>query len=285
MATPDEINEFDIMRQRIKERAAQRGKTAQTGVNQNFASRGLLQSGAQIKAQERAAQDVATQAREEDRDVLVAEAQVNRAQREAEAGRQFQTSERLGSQLFAGEQAGLGRAFQTSERLSGQTFSGQQARLGEQFQSSERLAGQVFTGQQNRLAETFTSGENILNRKQNADQFQSTLDEQIRTRQTNSAQFAEEMKLNRQNSRINAMSALKNSGFSDGQIEGILGVLGLGTGSGVGGDFFSGTGPGVSGIGTVGNVGAVQPAAGNFSNFGMPGGGFFQIPGLGTPGA
>ena len=205
MATPDEINEFDIMRQRIKERAAQRGKTAQTGVNQNFASRGLLQSGAQIKAQERAAQGVATQAREEDRDVLVAEAQVNRAQREAAAGRQFQTSERLGSQQFAGEQA----------------------RLGEQFQSSERLAGQVFTGQQNRLAETFTSGENILNRQQNATQFSQNLSEQQALRTQNASQFAEDLRINKQTQAINTITALRTAEFSDDQIKTILSSLGI----------------------------------------------------------
>ena len=198
-----EINEFDIMRQRIKERAQQRGQQAQTGVNQNFASRGLLQSGAQIKAQERAAQDVATQAREEDRDVLVAEAQVNRAQREAEAGRQFQTSERLGSQQFAGEQTELQRQ-----------FAAKQARLAETFTSGENI-----------LNRDFTRGENLLNRNQLDDHFTKTLTEQIAKRTQDAEQFVIEMDENKKTNIINTINALRTNGFNDVEINTILNSL------------------------------------------------------------
>jgi len=209
-----EINEFDIMRQRIKERAQQRGQQAQTGVNQNFASRGLLQSGAQIKAQERAAQDVATQAREEDRDVLVAEAQVNRAQREAEAGRQFQTSERLGTQQFAGEQAVLQRE-----------FAAKQARLAETFTSGENILNRDFTSGENILNRDFTRGENLLNRNQLDDHFTKTLTEQIAKRTQDAEQFVIEMDENKKTNIINTINALRTNGFNDVEINTILNSL------------------------------------------------------------
>jgi hypothetical protein len=150
-----EVSEFDVMRQRIRERELQRGKQASEQVKGQFASRGLLASGGQIKAQQQAQRDVARQAGEERRDVLIAEAQTRRAQREAEAQRAFQRGERLGSQEFTASQAGEQRKFLTGERIGSQEFTAGQAGAQREFLTSERLGAQAFTTEERNALQSF----------------------------------------------------------------------------------------------------------------------------------
>lgn len=249
MATANEISEFDIMRQRIKERELQRGKEASQQVKGQFASRGMLASGAQIKAQERASQDVARQAREERRDVLVAEAQVNRAQREAEAQREFQRGERLGQQQFAAGQAAEQRGFLSQERIAQESFARAQAEAQRSFTTSERQALQAFQAKQEQGRQDFTVQERDaaqkfasleaqaqrgfqaeqaqLGRTQQQEQFQATLNQQIAAMNQNAEQFQAEMEINRQATAVNALSALRNAGFAQNQIEAIFRTLGI----------------------------------------------------------
>jgi hypothetical protein len=256
----EEMSDFDIMRQRIRERELRRGKEASQAVKGQFASRGQLQSGAQIKAQERAQQAVANQAREERRDVLLAEADVRRREREAAAQRQFARGERLGQQQFAGQQAELQRQFAgrqaqaqrqflTGERMSAQDFARAEALLGRQFTAEERRAAESFqekfaqgredfTAEERQAAQTFASAEaeaqrqfaaeeSQLGRVQAQDFFQKTLDEQIAAREQNATQFDQEMDLNRKNSYINTINALKGSGFTNFEVGNILVELGV----------------------------------------------------------
>lgn len=167
-----EVNEFDIMRQRITERQREAEKTGKKAVQQNFASRGLLQSGAQVKAQQQERQAAAVQAQEERRDVLVAEAGVRRQEREAERQRQFvgqqateqrqfQTSERLGTQQFAGQQAGEQRRFVADQATLDRNLQTEQARLGRELTQSESLAQRKFLEQEALLGRELTISERI----------------------------------------------------------------------------------------------------------------------------
>lgn len=253
MATP-QINEFDIMRQRIRERELQRGKETAEAVKGQFASRGTLQSGAQIKAQERGREQVARQAQDERRDILIAEAQTRRAEREAALQRQFQTQERIGAQEFASSerlgqesflraQAEAQRIFTTSEREALQSFQDKQRLGAQEFTSAERAAAEKFQGiqaeAQRQLQSDIALGKirlpdggfaKTLQGQQldiQSQQFNDTLAEQIAQREQNAAQFEQEMAFNRTNSTINAITALKNSGFNDLQIKQIFDELGI----------------------------------------------------------
>ncbi len=318
MAIPQqEVSEFDIMRQRIREREQKRGKEATEQVKGQFASRGMLASGAQIKGQERAQQAVAEQAREERRDVLVAEADVRRREREAQAqrafageqarlGRQFQRGERIGGQEFAARQADaqrrfaamesrLGREFTSAERQAAQRFASAEAALGRDFTRSEREALQTFqakmeqgrqdfTAAERQAAQTFASAEAAaqrtfageqaqLSRTEQARQFDVTMSEQEAMRIQNANQFNQEMTLNRQNSRINALNALKNAGWSDSQISGILGDLGVQGLGGFGGGGFQFGQPGTA-LPTNFSIGSPSAAQleGSIGGIGSPGG-------------
>ena len=145
-----EVNEFDIMRQRIRERQLEREKAGQQQVKTQFATRGTLGSGAEVRAQERERARVAQQAQEERRDVLIAEAGVRRQEREAQRQREFARQERLGQQEFQAGQAQAQRRFLTGERVGTQ-----------QFQRGERLETQQFTKSQAEALQAFSRGERI----------------------------------------------------------------------------------------------------------------------------
>lgn len=117
--------------------------------------------------------------------------------REAQAGRDFQRSERLGSQQFASGESALQRRFQTSERLGSQDFA-----------RGERLGSQDFTHSERLGAQDFQQG-----------QFDRTFDEQVRQ---SDRDFAE----NRNTNAINSILSLYNSGVGKDQIGALLKSLG-----------------------------------------------------------
>lgn len=249
MATPKEISEFDIMRQRIRERELSRGKETSEKVKGQFANRGMLRSGAQIKAQERGRDQVANQAREERRDVLIAEAGIRRAERQAEAQREFQRSERIGQQEFVSGEAAEQRGFLTSERIGQETFARAEAEANRTFTTSEREALQSFQDKQRIGNQNFTTKERIaaekfarieaeiqrgfqsdqaaLGREQQDRQFMETLAHQQELLKVNKEQYYSDMAFNKKSQTIDALNALKNTGFSDTQITQLLNDLGL----------------------------------------------------------
>ena len=120
VAPNEPIDEFEIMRRRLKARGAAGQEGQQRQLNRQFASLGNLPSGAAFKIRQQAQVAGERQVSENLQDVNVLQAQTQRAEREAEKQRTFQTGERIGSQQFAGTQAGLQRGFQTAERLGGE---------------------------------------------------------------------------------------------------------------------------------------------------------------------
>ena len=222
-----EVSEFDIMRQRIREREQKRAGEAKQQVSGQFASRGMLHSGAQIKAQERARDAVARQAGEERRDVLIAEAGVRRAEKEAQKQREFQTSERLGKEAFASAEAEAQRSFTTSERIALQNFKIKQEQGRQDFTREEREAGEKFATIQADAQRKFLASESELTRQEGARQFDATFEHQVKMAQQDQGNFDKELAESRKNSRINAITALKNSGFSTSEMNAILNALGI----------------------------------------------------------
>lgn len=135
------LSQYDVARKQVSQRENAQVQQDNEAINRRFAQSGGGPGGAAIKVQQQT-NDASAQRREG------AIQQVDAAERaelerrdEVKAGRDFQTSERLGSQGFAGEQsalqrrfameeAGKGRDWQTGERLGSQDFAGQQAQKG-----------------------------------------------------------------------------------------------------------------------------------------------------------
>lgn len=84
---------------------------------------------------------------------------------ESQKNREFQTSERLGSQDFTAGQAGISRNWQTGERISSQQFLAAENALGRAFSASEREATQAYMSSERKSAQDFTAAENALGRK------------------------------------------------------------------------------------------------------------------------
>ena len=85
-----EVDEFEIMRQRLKQRGAARGDQAQRQVSRQSASLGNLPSGSALKLQQQAARQTEQQTGQEIQDVNVLQAQTQRAERESAAQRGLQ---------------------------------------------------------------------------------------------------------------------------------------------------------------------------------------------------
>lgn len=244
-----ETNEFDILRQRVREREQQNVKEGKRATTTQFANRGTLGSGAQIRAEERSRAQAAKIAQEERRDILIAEADVRRREREAEAqrrflseqaqkGQQFQREERIGQQEFAGEQARVGREFASSERQAQQAFAANEAARNRAFTSEERVAAEQFVASERQAQQDFVAAraeaEAALKRELQTNQLnaeQSRFAEEIALKKTiaeaQERQFISEFNASIRNNIVNARVSLKNSGYTDGQIAALFRELDL----------------------------------------------------------
>lgn len=188
MALGDDVGkQFDYQRQKAATREAANLQGQKDAMARRAAQLGGGPSGAFIK-QEQIAGDQSA-ARLADANAGINEAQNAEVRRlnEVKEGRDFQTSERLGSQGFATKerlgsqefgagQADLGRKFQTSERLGSEDFGAGQAAIGRKFQTSERLGTQKFASKEATEGRDWQGGQNDLNRSMQKDQFGKTLD-------------------------------------------------------------------------------------------------------------
>lgn len=86
-APPDE---FELLRRRLKLRGASRGEEQQRDLNRRFAAAGNLPSGAAFKIRQQATEAAERQTSEDLQDVNVLQAQTQRQEREAAAGRELQ---------------------------------------------------------------------------------------------------------------------------------------------------------------------------------------------------
>ena len=200
--TNDINKQFDPLRNRAKQQEAANLQNQQQALARRFASMGGGPGGAQVK-QEQVAADQSAQRLASANEGIDAQQQgaLNQA-REAQAGRDFQTSERLGAQKFASGESALQRRFQTSERLGSQDFA-----------RGERLGSQDFAHNERLGAQDFQQG-----------QFDKTFDEQKR-------QYDQDFAMNKNINAINSILSMWNSDVGKDQIGALLNQLGFDIGA------------------------------------------------------
>ena len=197
MAAP-EIDEFKVARQRAAEQSQARVQQRNDALTRRYAQLGNLNSGSRLKQEQIAQNEESQNLRDQNQNIDVSEQAEMRRRREksedqayasgeAEKGRSFATSERLGGQSYASGENSLqrryqtgereaGQGFESSERVAGQTFAGDQASLARRFATSERLGGQEYAsgeaGKQREYVtserlggQEYASGENALQRR------------------------------------------------------------------------------------------------------------------------
>ena len=102
------VDEFELMRRRLRQRGAVQAEGQQRDLTRQFAALGNLPSGAALRVRQQAAQDAARTQSEAQQDVNVLQAQTQRAERESAAQRQLQRElGQLSSQTQLGV-AGIG---------------------------------------------------------------------------------------------------------------------------------------------------------------------------------
>lgn len=125
-AAPAPVNQFDVARKRAAQQESANSQQAGDAIKRRMASMGGGPSGAMVKLEGQARDESAKRLATANEGIDVAEQGENRRIAEVKEGREFQTSERLGSQDFAASQADTQRKYGTSEREASQTFAGGQ---------------------------------------------------------------------------------------------------------------------------------------------------------------
>jgi hypothetical protein len=150
---------FDYARKRASDQSAVNLQSRKDALARRFASLGNLDSGARLKAEEKAAQDETSNLTNANEGINAQQNAELGRRREVVQGQQFQAGESEKGRAFAGEQAALQRAYGTSERVAGQDFSAGQADIQRKFSTGERLSGQDFVALQAQLGRDFTTQE------------------------------------------------------------------------------------------------------------------------------
>lgn len=215
----NDTSQFDLARKKAQQQATVDLQSRKDALTRRFASLGNLDSGARIKQEENASNDVNSTLQNANEGINAQQQAELGRRKEVVQGQQFQsgeadkqraygTSERVAGQDFAGQQAAMQRKFTTGERLSSQDFGSLEAKLGRQFTTQEREALQ-----------TYQTGEANKQRALQSDQFKKTFD--LSSKQFNAANdqfnrtFAEEVRINDANIGF-AQQALDKKGFLEG---------------------------------------------------------------------
>jgi hypothetical protein len=221
MAVGKPVDEFELMRRRVKQESQQAGQQRQTDLKRQFARSGNLSSGAFIKQSGIEQQQQQQQAQRAVEGVDIAEAGVRRQEREAEKGRTFSREERIGGQEFATSERIGGQEFVATQQDKQNTFAALQAQLGRDFTTSEREASQIFAETSQETQNNFLKAEAKKGRD-----LQTVLAGNAQQLQQDIFDFEkkETVKINS----MNAMNALLNMGFNHGDVQDLLEQLGLG---------------------------------------------------------
>jgi len=279
-------DKFNILQKKAEQQATAQTQEQKDALKRRFAALGAQGSGEAIKLEQQAGEQGAQRLQSAREGIEFAKLDEQSRLDAEQRGRDFATSERLGSQAFgagetalgrkfASEQAGLQRGFLTGERLGSQEFQSGQAdtqrsfltgerigaqdfatteRLGAQgFATTERLGAQGFATTEREGTQTFQSAENVLNRQLTANEsllqrnFEGLMFDQ---------QFAEDVRVTNENLKIAQKEANKKN---PGLIGGLFGDVNLslpGGGGGGSGNPFSGFGGGSS-LGSMAGQAAV----------------------------
>jgi hypothetical protein len=178
------------------------------------------------------------------------------AGQQAQLGREFQTTERLGAQGFGSEQARLDREFATGQQISAQEFAASERQAGQAFAAAEARLGREFTAGEAALARDFAreeaetgrafqeiqaqfqrehetsltnlgieSNENLA--RLDRDLRKEGLDIQRLVADSNIEQGKVEAQLNTYATFVNSIGPLAEAGFSDHEINDMVGALGI----------------------------------------------------------
>ena len=235
-----EVDEFELMRQRLRKRGAVRGEDLQRQVSRDFAALGNLPSGAALKQRQLVAQASEEQTGRELQDVSILEAQTRRAERESAADRglsrelgQLQAQTQLGAARI-GQETSLGTARIGAEsalavakargatdveiaQLQGATQQ-QIAQLQSQTALKERAL--IEQGMDGRLATQISSNRELFDIEMEFKEKGFSL--QQRLADHGISQDQEELVLNKIATAINTVEPLKAAGFSDSEIQSLM---------------------------------------------------------------
>jgi hypothetical protein len=151
---------YGLLSKQMERQETQQTEQEKEALRRRFAAMGGLGSGASIKAESLAGEAGARRLSQARMSLESERLREEQQQEELEKQRQFQKSERLGSQQFS-----------SSERLGSQQFATQQAEMDRQFSSSERQAQQYWAAQQALLGREFTAEEARKMREMQQSQF------------------------------------------------------------------------------------------------------------------
>lgn len=196
--TKDITKQYDPLRKRAQQQEAANLQGQRDAMARRFASMGGGPGGAQIKQENVIADQSAQRLAAANEGIDAQQQGALNAAREAQLGRDFQTSERLGSQKFASGESALARKFQTSERLGSQDFA----------------------DKQRQAAENFTNWQNTAAMNQANEHFNRTLEEQAR-------QYNQDFDANKTTNAINTILSSYNSGLTGDQIGAFIKAAGL----------------------------------------------------------
>jgi hypothetical protein len=220
---PNQVDEFEIMRQRLKRRGATTGQERQRELSRQFAALGNLPSGAALKARQQTAQAQERATSEALQDVNVLQAQTQRQEREAEAGRQLQRD--LTTQQIAG-QRGLAELAASTDlekaRLAGANAIELQTL---QNEASLRERQLVEGGMDRRLANQMANNRELFDLEMQFKREGRSVQEELARAGLDMQQ--QEFKLNQTVTALNSLDLLVQSGFRNDEIGAIIDNLNL----------------------------------------------------------
>ena len=157
-------DQFELARQRATQRASQQASEQKGALQRRFAQLGTLQGGERLKLEQQT-DEQANQIRQEAEESIQA-AEVADAQRKQEIkeGREFTTSERLGSQDFAAKMQQSGFDFSRGEREASQLYGTKEREASQLYGTKEREAGQLFATGEREAGQKFVASEALKNR-------------------------------------------------------------------------------------------------------------------------
>lgn len=253
------VDEFELMRRRLRQRGAVRGEETQRQLSRQFAALGNLPSGSALKQQQLARQQQAQQTSADIQDVNILQAQTQRAERESAAQRalqrfgietQAQTAREAlaGQRDIAGLQAATTRAgFQSQQDIArlqaesqfrvaqlGANTDLEKARLQGanqielaqiQTESNQRIAQLEQQGLDRRLAEQIGANRELFDIEIGLKERGLSLQEELQKFSID--QGKQEMALNKAATVLNALDPLSALGFSGDEVGNMIEALGL----------------------------------------------------------
>lgn len=202
---PGQIDEFELMRRRLKARGAVSADERQRELQRQFASMGNMPSGAAIRAQQQTATAAERATNEALQDVNIAQADTLRQEREALAGRN------------------LARQTLAQELGSRETVAREQIASTEKI-SQDQLA---WAERERTLIEQGMDARQARELAQSKDMFDIEIELKKRGQSFLEDSTNREFDLNKSISALNAVNLLTQTGFGREEVAGIFQTLGL----------------------------------------------------------